>query len=368
MSRSSSTGSPGTRAWSSWLRSVTSCCPPRWAGHRDEAVAGRRALWGSLGSGPLLVAAAVAGPQVELCPVCRVRVGVVEAFTGGRVDQLPVLHLPLLVGATPAGVELDGSAVVVVGAGDVYAAAGAVDRDAAVAVERPVLRGGVAVAGPHLDLVAVGGAAVVVVHADRFVVAGHDRPGATAAAAGGGGVASGDDVRLDGGLGRGRGVAGGHDALVEGSVRALAVVAAGAEDDGTLLLHRVVARGPHPAEVRRQGAGLGVAAEDGPLVGAALDHGGGEPVAGGRVVGVVAGAGARVQAVLHVGHDPRAVAGAVAPDLDIAEVDGLHGPGAIVVVVGLGVAVVEAAAAVVVRAVEDRVLALRVIPGGDVPV
>src|SRR6202012_4780301 len=41
--------------------------------------------------------------------------------------------------------------------------------------------------------------------------------------------------------------------------------------------------------------------------------------------------------------------------------------GAIVIVVGLGVAVVEAAAAVVVGAVEDRVLALRVVPGGDVP-
>ena len=100
--------------------------------------------------------------------------------------------------------------------------------------------------------------------------------------------------------------------------------------------------------------------------GAALDHGGGEPVAGGGVVGVVAGVGAGVQAVLHVGHDPRAVAGAEAPDLDVAEVDGLHGAVAVVVVVGLGVAVVEAAAAVVVRAVEDGVLAFRVVAGGDV--
>src|SRR5581483_3764614 len=67
----------------------------------------------------------------------------------------------------------------------------------------------------------------------------------------------------------------------------------------------------------------------------------------------------------HVGHDPRAVAGAVAPDLDVAEVDGLHGAVAIIVVVRLGIAVVEAAATVVVRAVEHRVLALRVVTRRD---
>src|ERR1017187_7764453 len=44
-----------------------------------------------------------------------------------------------------------------------------------------------------------------------------------------------------------------------------------------------------------------------------------------------------------------------------------NGTGSIVVLVVYGVSLVEAAAAVVVRAIEDRVLALRVIPGGDVP-
>src|SRR6185436_5226217 len=53
------------------------------------------------------------------------------------------------------------------------------------------------------------------------------------------------------------------------------------------------------------------------------------------------------------------------PDLDVAEVDGFHRPVAVVAAVGLGVAVVEAAAAVVVRAVEDRVHALRLVAGGD---
>src|SRR6185503_5740767 len=53
--------------------------------------------------------------------------------------------------------------------------------------------------------------------------------------------------------------------------------------------------------------------------------------------------------------------------------DRFHGAVAVVAAVGLGVAVVEAAAAVVVGAVEDRVLALGVVPGrgaggGVVPV
>src|SRR6185312_14488265 len=140
-----------------------------------------------------------------------------------------------------------------------------------------------------------------------------DLPGrpATAGARAARAVSGRDDVRLDGGFGRGGGVAGGHDAFVEGAVDAVAVVAADAEDDRALLLHRVVPGDvrPRSAVVGGQAAGLGVAAEDGPLVGAALDHRGGVAVVRGRVVGVVAGVLAGVQAVLHVGHDPRAVAG-----------------------------------------------------------
>src|SRR6185312_12283248 len=97
----------------------------------------------------------------------------------------------------------------------------------------------------------------------------------------------------------------------------------------------------------------------------ALDHRGGVPVVRRRVVRVVALVQAGEQAVLHVRHDPRAVARAVAPDLDAAEVDGLHGAVAIVVVVRLGIAVVEAAAAVVVLAVEHGVLGLGIVAGGD---
>src|ERR1700761_2744771 len=317
------------------------------------------------GQGPLLVGAAVAGVEDELSAVGGVGSRVVQALAGGRVDQFAGRGRPLLFCAAVARPPLDQGAVGRGGPGDVHAAA--VDGEGAVAVHGPVLGSGVAVAVPHLDLVAVGGAGVVVVHALGAVVAGHDRAGRPGGAPAVGGVAGRDDAGLDRAFGRRRRVAGGHDALVEGARRALAVVTADAEDDRAFLVHRVVTGhvGPGPAVEGRHPAGLGVAAQDGPLVGLALDHGGGEPVGDGRVIGVVPGVDPGVQAVLHVGHDPRAVAGAVAPDLDVAEVDGFHVTVAGVVVAGLGVAVVETAAAVVVRAVEDRVLALGAVAGGD---
>src|SRR5581483_11400534 len=149
----------------------------------------------------------------------------------------------------------------------------------------------------------------------------------------------------------------------------------GAQDDGALLAHRVVARDIRPRAVveRGQGSGLRVAALDRPVVRAAVDDGGGVPVVDRRVVGVVARVDSGEQAVLQVRVDPRAVAGAVAPYPDVAEGDRFHGAVAVVAAVGLGVAVVEAAAAVVVRAVEDGVLALGVVTGrragrGVVPV
>src|SRR5580698_848104 len=271
---------------------------------------------------PLLVGAAVARVNDELRSFGGIGGGVVEAHAGGRVDQLATaFRLPLLVGAAVACPPLDERPVGVLGAGDVHAAA--VDGERPVAVDGPVLRGGVAVARPHLHLVAVGAAGVIVVDAVGAVVAGHDRPGRPAAAARSA-VAGRDDVGLDGGLGRGGRVAAGHDALVEGAGRALTVVAADAEDDRALLLHRVVAGRANPAEVGREAAGLGVAAEDGPLVGPALDHGRGETIRRGRVGRVKAGVGPGEQAVLHVGHDPGAVARAEAPGLLRAEVDGLH--------------------------------------------
>src|SRR5882724_2601226 len=67
-----------------------------------------------------------------------------------------------------------------------------------------------------------------------------------------------DDVGLDVVLGGVGGVAGGHDAFVEGARGALAVVSADAQDDGALLVHRVVARHvrARPAVEGGQGPGL----------------------------------------------------------------------------------------------------------------
>src|SRR6202023_3024902 len=220
----------------------------------------REFIAAGLRQGPLLVAAAVAGVKDELRPIRGIGAGIVEAHPRVRVHDLSVGRLPLLVGAAVAGPPLDQGAVGVLGPGDVHAAA--VDGEGPVAVNGPVLCAGVAVAGPHLHLVAVRAARVVVVHAVAAVVAAHDRAGRARRAAGGGGVAGRDDVGLHGGLGAGRRVAGGHDAFVEGAGGALAVVAADAEDDGALLVHRVIARWAHAAVARRQGAGLRVAAED----------------------------------------------------------------------------------------------------------
>ena len=182
-----------------------------------------------------------------------------------------------------------------------------------------------------------------------------------AAGHGGSGVFGGDDVGLDGGLGVVGRVAGGHDALVEGALAVDAVVAADAEDDGALLAHRVVAgdAGARAAVVRRELAGGRVGAADRPLARLPLDDGGDEAGGDGRVARVLGGALAREQAVLEIGHDPGPAAGAGAPDGAVAVVDGLHVAVARVRVAGLGVAVVEAAAVIVVRPVDDGVDALR---------
>src|ERR1700726_157451 len=134
-----------------------------------------------LGKGPLLVAAAVAGPQVELGAVGGVEIRVVQALAGGGVDQFPVLGLPLLVAAAVAVPQLDGGAVVVVGAGDVHALA--VDLQGAVGFGGPGLVGA-PVAVPHLDLGAVGGGQPVVVDALARVDARRDRASAPATVVG----------------------------------------------------------------------------------------------------------------------------------------------------------------------------------------
>lgn len=177
----------------------------------------------------------------------------------------------------------------------------------------------------------------------------------------GDGVLGPDNVGLHLGLGLVRRVARGHGPLVEGALGAVAVVAPDAEEDSALLVHLLVALGPVAAVERRQRAGRAVAAADGVVARLALDHGRDEARRYGWVSVVLAGRAAGEDAVLEVGLDPGPVAGAFVAA--VAEVDGLHLAVACVPVVPLGVSVVEAAARVVVRAVEHGVYALRLVLG-----
>ena len=77
------------------------------------------------------------------------------------------------------------------------------------------------------------------------------------------------------------------------------------------------------------------------------------------VVGIVVDTTHEV--VLLVGHDPRAGSIAVIPDRLVAVIRGLHRAVAVVTAVGLGIAVVEAAAGIVVESVDDPVLAFRLV-------
>src|SRR6266567_3781217 len=269
--------------------------------------------------------------------------------------------MPLLIGAAVAGPPFDQRAVGGLGAGDVHAAA--VDLQRSVAGHGPVLRGGVAVAGPHLHLVARGTAAVVVVHAGRGVVTGDDRPGHPGAA--GERVADRVDVGLDRVVGSVRRVAGGHHAFEEVPGRTVAVVAADPEDDGALLMHGDVAAlgGQRPAVPGGQPARIGVAALDRVRTCAVVLHqGGDERALVARVVRVIAVA-ATEQAVLQVCLHPRAAPITRREPAQGAEVDRVHVPVTVVTGVGLGVAVVEAASAVDVGGAGDHVGTLRRRPG-----
>src|SRR3954451_23439822 len=99
-------------------------------------------------------------------------------------------------------------------------------------------------------------------------------------------VAGGGDVGLDRVLGRVGRIARDHGALVEGAgaevgaAAGLAAVAAAAQDDGTLLLHRAVAGRQRPVVERVEAARLGVAALNGEPRGAVVLQGGGDEFAG----------------------------------------------------------------------------------------
>ena len=181
-----------------------------------------------------------------------------------------------------------------------------------------------------------------------------------------GGVLDRHDVVLDRVLGGVTGVARGHGAFVEGALSANTVIAADAQDYGALFFHWVVARpfGPDAVVVGGQRARGSVGTAEGPEVGPSLEHGREETVVDGRVGRVLCSVIAREQSLLEIGHEPRTFAGARHPAGRVAKIDGLHVTVARVATVGLGVAVVEATAAVVVRPIEHGVHALSSVPLG----
>src|SRR5262249_4245846 len=146
---------------------------------------------------------------------------------------------------------------------------------------------------------------------------------------GGAGVPGRDDVGLDrvvGGVGR---VPGRDGAFVERAQALVGVggaaVAAAAEHDRALLLHRVVAAGQRPGVEGGQAAGLGVGALERHLGGAVvLEHGGDVCAGEGTLAGVPRRAAAGEQPVFEVGLDPRSAAGASAEPAAGAEVDRVH--------------------------------------------
>src|SRR5204862_2404729 len=109
----------------------------------------------------------------------------------------------------------------------------------------------------------------------------------------------------------------------------------------------------------RQGAPLRVAAHGGPVVRFALGHRGHESPGDIRQVWAAFGSiccDTTHQVVLLVRHDPRAGRRPVIPSAGVTVVGGFHGAVVVVAAVDLGVAVIEAAAGIVMPAVNEPIL------------
>jgi hypothetical protein len=176
-----------------------------------------------------------------------------------------------------------------------------------------------------------------------------------------------DDVGLDRVFGRVRRVARRHRTFEEGTCGPLAVVAANAQDNRALLVHGIVSRDVGALSIvhRGQVTRLRIARLDRPLIRFAFHHRGDVVRCDGLVATVEMAVDSGKQPVFQVRHNPGAFARTVAPHFDFAEVNGFHVPIAGVMIVGFGVAVVEAASPVIVRAVEDGVLALGIVTRRD---
>ena len=170
----------------------------------------------------------------------------------------------------------------------------------------------------------------------------------------------------------GEGAGGGHGTFIEGTGRAVGVVAAVAQQDGALLAHRVIAAArvldAAAVVVDFQLPLLGVAAHRAPVVRLAVGHGRNKTPVHAVQAAAVFVVGVRIhaahQVVLLVGHNPRSIAFAIVPAPGIAEVSGFHGAVTVVAAIRLGITVVEAAAGIVMLAAEHPVLALGLVVHG----
>ncbi len=338
---------------------------PGVVGRHVDALAARRRDRGAAGHRELLGRGAVAVPDLQPGAVRRGPARRVQAPPGLRVQQRTVrlLH-PLLATDTVAVPQLDLRAVRRPVAVDVQAAAQR--AEGAVGVVGPVLVLGVGLAVPQLN----GGAVdpgVVGRHVDALAARTGDRSLRSARHVGLTGVADRDDVRLDRVLGRVGGIAGDHHTLEERAPVPVAVVAADAEDDAALLVHRLVAAARRQGAVppRGQSTGPCVAALEGvPRLPVVLEHGGDVRAA----VAAVGGVGAVValeHAVLQVRLDPGPGAGAGREVAGGRDTDRVHVTVAGVGRCALGVAVVEAAGGAHVRAARHHVGALGLSVDGD---
>src|SRR5665213_1487784 len=173
------------------------------------------------------------------------------------------------------------------------------------------------------------------------------------------------DVRLDRVFRRVGRIAGDDASLVERPVAQVcaptrfAAVAAAPQDDRTLLLHGTPPSRQTAFVVGPEATRDRVASPErvlgGPVV---LHHGGYIGARLRRIVLVLAGVVLGEHPVFEVRHHPGTGSGPRAPGRDGAEVEGVHGAGAVGFSIGLAVSVVEAAAAVVVLAARHQVHAL----------
>ena len=177
-------------------------------------------------------------------------------------------------------------------------------------------------------------------------------------------IASSNDIGLHGVIGGIGGVASHDGSLIErtrapAGVREAAVTPS-TQIDGTLLLHRAVPVGQRPNIQCGQPSRLCIPALERHLGRTVvLEHGSDVSVGKSTLVGVPGFASAGEQSPFEVGLHPRAGSGASAEPATVAKVDGIHRAGRVGFAVGLAVAVVEAAAAVDVRAAGHHVNALR---------